>query len=136
MRILVCGDRKWTNRKVLYAHLDLGERLSGFDLLIEGEYKGADTMARQWAESRGIPVEPHPADWEKHGKAAGPIRNREMLKSKPHRVIAYHNSIATSKGTKDMVTIALKAGIPCVLVTEGGVTTFNNLESFRSIYAT
>lgn len=48
--------------------------------LYEGEADGADTCARAWAESRGIPVRPFAADW-KQGKSAGPRRNALMLQA-------------------------------------------------------
>ena len=50
-------------------------------------------------------------DGTKYWKAAGPARNREMLKEKPDIVLAFHNDIEKSKGTKDMVMAANKAGI-------------------------
>jgi len=53
-----------------------------------------------------------PADWEKYGKASGPIRNRKMFKlGQPDLVLAFHNDIYKSKGTNDMVfNVARPAG--------------------------
>lgn len=126
MKILVCGDRNWSDRDFLNERLDhfrKGIGLSGADisLLIEGEASGADSMARDWAHARGIPVDPHPADWGLYGKSAGPIRNQEMLDVGPQFVIAFHNDIENSRGTKDMVTRARKAGVR-VLVEKSGST--------------
>lgn len=110
MKVLVCGDRFWEDRGFLEATLDA---LGPFDLLIEGEARGADTMAREWAISRGVPYKPFPANWDKYGKAAGPIRNQQMLdEGQPDLVVAFHNSLDTSRGTKDMVKRANAAGIP------------------------
>ena len=48
-----------------------------------------------------------------HGKAAGPIRNREMLRDGgPEMVAAFHTDLSQSKGTLDMVRIARSAGVP------------------------
>lgn len=78
--------------------------------IIEGEAKGADTLARLFGETIGIPVEKYPADWSKHGKAAGPIRNKQMLdEGKPDLVIAF--MFPDSRGTANMVKQAEKAGI-------------------------
>jgi hypothetical protein len=64
------------------------------------------------AEELGIPVLSFPADWARFGRAAGPIRNQRMLdEGKPTLVLAFHNNIVESKGTKDMVKRARKAGI-------------------------
>jgi hypothetical protein len=99
-------------------------------IIIEGEARGADKMARQEAEKLGMTVERYPANWEvtddtpphrirqrKDGTlydvAAGPIRNTQMLKEgKPDRVVAFHSNIKRSKGTADMIRQAKAAGIP------------------------
>jgi hypothetical protein len=116
MKVLICGDRNYTNK----------ERIDKFILslpfdteIIEGEARGADSIARDCAETRGLKVHKFPADWGKYFKAAGPIRNSQMLKEgKPDLVIAYHDNIKESKGTKNMATISLKAGIPVYLNVE------------------
>jgi hypothetical protein len=59
----------------------------------------------------GMHVMEFPADWDLHGKAAGPIRNRQMLLAKPEIVIAFHDDLDSSKGTKDMVKIAKRTGV-------------------------
>lgn len=121
MRVLVCGDRNWTNEDLIFAVLDQidnsgeGNQIS---VLIEGEAKGADLIGRRWAELHHVPFSPYPADWELHGRAAGPIRNQQMLTAKPDLVLAFHNDIANSKGTADMVRRADKAGIETRVVTE------------------
>lgn len=61
-------------------------------------------MARQL----GLAVEVHPADWGRYGKAAGPIRNQEMLESGIDLVIA----LPGGRGTADMVRRAEGAGVP------------------------
>lgn len=81
--------------------------------LIEGGATGADAIAREWAECH--PEVEHvrvDADWERHGKAAGPTRNVIMLRvHKPDLVLAFHKDLHRSKGTRDMVIRALKDGV-------------------------
>lgn len=111
-RILVCGDREWTNYKRIYSELKWIQILSNIECIIEGEARGADKLGRKAAEELNIKVLPFPADWDKYKKAAGPIRNRQMLKEgKPNLVLAFHSNIEKSKGTADMIDIAKKAGI-------------------------
>jgi hypothetical protein len=56
-----------------------------------------------------------PADWETHGRAAGPIRNQAMLdEGKPYLVIAFWDG--KSKGTLDMISRATRAGVPVKIV--------------------
>jgi Protein of unknown function (DUF2493). len=112
MIVLVCGSRDWAEPEFLWRVLDAHHRAKPITLLIEGEAPGADTMARQWAEDRGVPFAPYPANWDKFGKAAGPIRNAEMLASgKPQLVIAFAHDLDKSRGTRDMVTKARAAGV-------------------------
>lgn len=106
MRVLVCGSRHFNDRKLL------DETLDGIEIttIIEGEARGADTLARQYAEGRGLDVLPFPALWNEHGRAAGPIRNKQMLvEGKPDLVVAFRGP--NSRGTQNMINQAEKAGI-------------------------
>lgn len=109
LRVLICGSRKWVDIKPILRELQL---LENIDCLIEGEALGADTLARQAAESLNIPVSKFPADWKTFGKTAGPIRNRQMLlEGKPDLVLAFHPCLEQSLGTKNMVNQAKAKGI-------------------------
>ena len=60
-----------------------------------------------------IPAVAFPADWQKHGKRAGPIRNALMLaEGKPDLVIGF----AGGKGTDDMLRKAFRSGVKRLLV--------------------
>lgn len=121
-RVLICGDRNWNDPAIIDTVLD-GLYLRALDrgntlVVIEGRARGADTYAGKWADHRpGVKRDPYPAKWDEHHKAAGPIRNRQMLnEGKPHVVIAFHDFLPNSKGTKDMVEIAKAAGVPTYVV--------------------
>jgi hypothetical protein len=117
MRILFCGDRNWTNYKTI---VDVMLELRP-SLVIEGEAKGADSMAAMAATDYFIPVLRFPADWEKYGRAAGPIRNSQMLKEgKPELVVAFHDDIQSSKGTRNMTEQAKKNGIQVYIYNSKG----------------
>jgi hypothetical protein len=118
MRILICGDRNWTDR---YAISKFLERLVPLrPIIIEGEARGADKIAGEEASKLGFNVLRFPANWDKYGKAAGVLRNRQMLDQGPDLVVAFHNSLATSKGTKDCIIEAIKRGIKVLVITETG----------------
>lgn len=107
MRLLVCGDRNWSDGNAIR---DVMRKLEP-TVVIEGEARGADTFARLCAAVLGIEVMRFPADWEKYGRSAGPIRNSQMLKEgNPDVVVGFHYKIEESKGTRDMLTRAKKAG--------------------------
>lgn len=115
-RILVTGSREWKNREVI-KHALLVHYTPG-DIITHGDCRGADRLAGNIAYSFGWTVEAYPADWERHGRAAGPIRNREMLKllSPPDDLaLAFHEDLESSKGTRDMVDILCKKGIRTLL---------------------
>jgi hypothetical protein len=88
--------------------------------IIEGEcpHGGADIAAREFAEAWGINVDAYPADWGTHGRAAGPIRNQQMLaEGRPEIVLAFVDKpLHESRGTNDMVTRATEARIPTYVV--------------------
>lgn len=119
LRVLVCGDRNWANRKLIRSRLIITQIISNIEVLIEGECSGADRIAREEAEKLGIKVMPFPAKWSKYGRAAGPIRNQRMIdEGKPDLVLAFHNNLDKSRGTKDMINRAQKAGIKFIVVSE------------------
>jgi hypothetical protein len=114
MRVLICGDRHWDDCETISNYI---KTLPPGTVIIEGEAAGADTIARIVAESFGLDVIKEPAQWAIYGRAAGPIRNQKMLdEHKPDCVVAFHNNISESRGTKDMVERARKAGVPVTII--------------------
>lgn len=112
MRVLVCGGRDYQNQSRVDAYLNL-YHTAGISYLIHGGAKGADRLADRWAVKNNVPVETHFADWDRHGKAAGPIRNRKMLEEgKPDLVIAFPGG----RGTANMIAQARQAGVPIEIV--------------------
>lgn len=107
MRVLVCGGRDFDDGTYMCAVLD--EVAPGTDTeIIHGGAQGADFHASQIAEDDGLQVTCFPADWEEHGRAAGPIRNQQMLdEGKPDLVLAF----AGGRGTDSMCQLARIAGV-------------------------
>jgi hypothetical protein len=110
MRLLVAGGRTHGDAVHVFRQLDAIHAERPITTVIHGAAQGADTLGGLWALAKGIPVEAHPADWEQHGRAAGPIRNAAMLATGPDGVAAFAGGV----GTQHMVTIARKAGVPVV----------------------
>lgn len=85
---------------------------TGMDI-IHGGARGADRGADEWGVANWVPVHEFKADWDKYGKLAGPIRNKEMLEiGKPDLVIAFPGG----KGTSNMVQQAKEAGVEVIEV--------------------
>jgi hypothetical protein len=105
MKILVTGSRTY-NDPTLMANILHHLKPT---VIIHGGANGADRLAHQWAQSSGVMTITYRPDWNKHGKAAGIIRNETMfLSSKPDLVVAFWDG--KSRGTKHMIDFATKHG--------------------------
>ena len=74
---------------------------------MSGGAKGADTLAENWAEEYGIPITIFRPDWKAYGKAAGPIRNTDIVNECTH-MIAFPS--VKGKGTQDSIKKAKENG--------------------------
>lgn len=109
-RVIICGSRYWTDDKRVKTEICALVSFLGDVTIVHGDCPtGADAAARRWAVDRGAVEERHPADWKRHGKAAGPIRNQEMADAGAEKCLAFWDG--QSRGTKDMMDRARKAGI-------------------------
>lgn len=122
MKILITGDRNWDDVETMVSALS---SFPSGTILVHGACRGADVTGAAVGEQLGFVLRAYPADWDRYGKGAGPVRNQQMLDSEhlPYEPIltcfAFHKDIKNSKGTADMVSRAKKAGIK-VVVFEGG----------------
>jgi hypothetical protein len=135
LTMVVTGDRDWQHPKILRLALlgialgYLDEDGHGFELLVGDCPTGADMETRGLCERAGIPYHVFHARWDQmqaEGKprnAAGPLRNREMLDALQacpgeQLVVAFHDHLEASKGTRDCVQEAKRRGLPVYLVSK------------------
>jgi len=122
MRVIVCGgrDEDLYDDAVMRALIrGLGYHLGPRLTIIHGAARGADVQIGGFASGIGLKVEEFPAGWEKHGRAAGFIRNQAMLESGADLVIAFKDNFnwkLDRGGTEDMVRRAKAAGVPTYVV--------------------
>ena len=145
MRVLVCGSRTFSADRVvwevldgLYRNHEVGYLVLYVEPLtiIDGGAAGADRCATSWVHASPLhgPLlerrpevapdecyvmhEQYPADWNTHGRAAGPIRNQQMLDmGKPDEVWAFIDKpLEESRGTADMVRRAVDTELPVRVV--------------------
>lgn len=107
MKVVVSGSRgiadvDYVVNCIENSHFEITE-------LIVGDARGVDVIAARWAASKGIKYKIVPAKWDVHGKAAGPIRNREMI-TEGEAVIAIWDG--KSRGTKSSIDITREMGKP------------------------
>jgi len=125
MRVLVCGGRDYgknpdgsnNDAEMDFLFNFLTDLLSEHPdmIVIQGEARGADRLAKNWANFINVPVTSFPANWDKYDNRAGPIRNLQMIQEgKPDLVVAFRGGA----GTRDMINQAMKYDIevktPCL----------------------
>jgi UDP-N-acetylmuramoylalanine-D-glutamate ligase len=114
-RVLVCGGRNYRDTRTVSRVLDKLDPKP--TMIIQGGADGADACASLYASRRKIDERVFWADWKKHGRAAGPIRNQQMLdEGKPDLVVAFPGSV----GTADMVRRAKAEGVRVIEVNHMG----------------
>jgi hypothetical protein len=113
--VIVTGSRDWTDRGRIADRLAL---LPGEDdtVVVHGAARGVDRIAGEEAMKLGLLVEPHPVtneEW-KFSRQAGFKRNERMAQIGADLCIAFWDG--RSHGTLDMITRAVKHGIPVDVV--------------------
>jgi hypothetical protein len=108
MRVIVAGSRTYEDFPAISRAIeDSGFRITQ---LVSGACRtGVDALAEHWASYRNISIKRFPADWDTHGRAAGPIRNAEMA-AYAEALIAIWDG--RSRGTKNMIDEARKRRLP------------------------
>jgi predicted Rossmann fold nucleotide-binding protein DprA/Smf involved in DNA uptake len=113
MNIAIVGSRSWKAAHVIRDTID-SLRLNHPDLtIISGGARGVDRIAAAYARECGVAVVEYHADWRRHGRKAGPMRNREIVAA-ADEVIAYWDG--TSAGTNNTIELARLKGIPVEIV--------------------
>lgn len=117
--IMITGSRDWPDKEYVWRILDqivARERNKDpdtFFVLLHGGARGADEFAGAWANRRGVSEHVIHAKWRELGRAAGLIRNRQLIEMKPDIVCAFR--INNSHGTTHALGLAEAAGIETFL---------------------
>lgn len=110
MRIAVVGSREFVRLDDVRQFVQEQERTT---VIVSGGARGVDTAAVDEAKRLKMPYEIHLPDWNKHGRAAGAIRNRTIVES-ADEVVAFWDGI--SRGTKISIDIARATGKPLRII--------------------
>ena len=117
MKVIVAGSRNFKDYEYMQEILDTHlVPLVNDDVIISGTANGADQLGERYAQKRSLKCIRMPAEWDKHGRSAGYIRNKEMAEI-ADMCFVFWNGV--SRGSKHMIEIALDKGIP-TLVFQGG----------------
>lgn len=114
-KVIIAGCRDLTDYELLREKCDYHlQNLRLEDIVIvSGHASGADSLGERYAQERGFQLETYPADWQAHGRAAGPIRNAKMA-NVAHALIAFWDG--KSRGTKNMIETARKYNLKVAVV--------------------
>ena len=112
-RVIIAGGRDFTDYPLLHKKCDVFFREKTPSVILSGVAKGADSLGVRYAKEKGIPVQEYPANWQKLGRRAGMVRNRQMLEDADALVAFWDGK---SHGTANMISIAKEAGIPVRVV--------------------
>lgn len=106
VRTIIAGPRTLDSLVLVEAAV----AASGFVIteVVSGRAKGIDLRGEEWAEKNGIPIKYFPANWAEHGRAAGPLRNRDMV-AYAEALIAIWDGV--SRGTEDCIAEARRRGL-------------------------
>ena len=110
-RVIIAGTRTFDDYGMLCRSADywLSEkRTKRRIVIVSGAAKGADALGERYARERGYKLQRYPANWEKYGRAAGPIRN-EIMAQNADALIAYWDG--RSHGTWNMIELARNYGL-------------------------
>lgn len=105
MNLAVVGGRTFNDYAGLEAMLDSLVAGFGFTTIVSGGANGADSLGERYAKERGMKTIIHLPDWKTHGKAAGMIRNKDIVRD-ADMVVAFWDG--KSRGTRNSIGIAQK----------------------------
>jgi hypothetical protein len=131
IKIIIAGPRDFNNQSFIFSALDMvfsrlikspkenNNTLEINDLgnieFVEGGATGIDSLAKSYAISKNIKYKEFPADWNKHGRAAGPIRNKQMAEYSDI-LIAFRYVDNPSRGTENMIRQAKENNLKIIMV--------------------
>lgn len=112
-KVVFSGARDWSNSAAVRRELKklIAKHGTTHLVIISGKAPGLDTIAKIQCDNANVHCAEVGALWNTRYKSAGPQRNRIMLALGPNEVIAFHENIRKSSGTKDCVNQAKKLGI-------------------------
>ncbi len=115
MKIVVAGTRTFNDYELLKYTLDKFIKESDADTItiVSGHAEGADKLGEKYAVENDYELELYPAEWEKYGPSAGPIRNRKMAYA-ADKVICFWDG--KSAGTASMIDAAEDYFVPCTTI--------------------
>ena len=116
MRVIIAGGRDFSDKEVAFEALNTV--INPGDIIVSGHARGADMLGEMYAKEYGLELELYPAEWDKYGRSAGYIRNRQMAEVADALVAFWDGK---SRGTKNMIETAEKLELPVFVFDYEGI---------------
>ena len=113
MKLGVVGSRNFNDYTLMKKYLDKIHTVEPITCIVSGGAQGADKLSEKWAKEYNIGTKIFIPDWKRFNKAAGYIRNADIVKE-ADKIIAFWNG--KSKGTKHTIDICKKEGKKCKII--------------------
>lgn len=114
MKVIIAGSRNFTDYQKLKKECNQFLLYKKNIEIVSGDhYKGADKLGIQYANEKGFNLIKFPAEWNKFGKTAGPIRNNKMAIFSDVLIAFWDGK---SRGTKNMICLASQKGLKVKVV--------------------
>jgi len=109
INLAIVGSRNFNDYKLFCKHVDNWIKENGVpDELVSGGAYGADSLCQKYADEFLIPIKVFPAQWNKYGKGAGPLRNT-LIVEHATRMLAFPSR--KGSGTQDSIRKAKEKNI-------------------------
>jgi len=113
MKLGIVGSRDFHDYEKVKNFIFSSINIKDIDCIVSGGAKGFDSLAEKFADEYNIKKKIFPAEWEKHGRAAGFIRNRDIVDNSDILIAVQKNK---SKGTQNSIDLAKKKKISCLVL--------------------
>lgn len=110
-RLAIIGTRVFTDYELL--ETTLNEYKDQISLVVSGGAEGADTLGEYWANENNIKTKIFYPNWNKYGKRAGYLRNKEIVENSD-AVIAFWDG--KSRGTQHSFTLCEQLKKPLKII--------------------
>ena len=106
MRVIIAGSRGITDFSLVQEAIT--ESCFEITEVVSGHARGVDALGEAWALKHGVKLKVFPANWDKYGPRAGPIRNGEMAEYAEALIALWDGK---SSGTESMIEKAQAKGL-------------------------
>lgn len=117
VRVGIVGSRDYPAPRLVRSFV---AGLPAGSVVVSGGYGAVDVAAASMGRRLGLIVDEFMADWLRFGRAAGPIRNRELVRSGLYCLVVFLSSDVPSDGSRDAIKAAKAAGVPVFIFDQKG----------------